>query len=333
MNLGTILSDLYRRFDYTGSPLASSITTRLTAFVNESHRELLTIPGCEKLRDDTTAITAYASIARTGLPPTISRIHGITDRANQVKLREVPLSVIREIDPGQSNTGSYPYRYAIVSNQAVYRQPGGSTPAASGLWVASSAAGDTTQKAYVESVVTGGQPAQPIAAGTALNGVTRVAIGALTTHLEVTKFWVDAVGVGSISLYDAAAAGNELARIPIGLTYSRYEAVEWFPIQTTDTTEYVDYERTIFDLLNATDEPLLPPDFHRLMVIGARMKEYEYLDDATRFLSSQVLYEQGKTQLRDFVMNSGDRIASLRPTRSAWSRLGGNYPADGILRA
>lgn len=331
MNLGTILNDLYRRFDYTGTPLAATITTRLTAFINEAHRELVTIPGCERLRDDVMAVTAYSGIARTGLPPTVNRIHGITDRLNNVKLEQVPLQVLRLTDPAQNFTGGFPLRYAFIGNQAVYRQPGGSTPAASGLWVASSSASDVTQKAFVETVVTGGQPAQPITAGTAINGTTRVQIGSLTTHLEVTKFWTDLVGVGSFSLYDAASAGNELAKIPIGLTFSRYSAVEWCPIQQQDTTEYVDYERAIFDLVNNTDEPFVPVDFHPLVTIGARMKEYEYLDDATRFLGAQALWEQGKTRLKNFVMNNGDRISSLRPTRQRWNRLGGTYPAEGVF--
>ncbi len=140
----------------------------------------------------------------------------------------------------------------------------------------------------------------------------------------MTKFYLDNPCAGAISLYDAAAAGNELAVIPIGQTASRYAAVEWFPIVTADTTEYVDYERQIFDLVNLSDEPLLPPDFHPLVGIGARVREYESIDDS-RLANTRVLYEQGKTALKSFVMNTGDRIASLRPARMGWNRLGAQY--------
>ncbi len=329
MNLTSLLAAWYRSFDYTGSSIPAAVTTRGTYYINEAHRELLALPGVDHVRDDVMAITAYNGIARTGLPPVVARIYAITDRTNNYKLQSVPLRELRITDPGQASTGSYPMRYAVIGNQAVYRQPGGATPAAGGLWVASSSASDITQKAYVESVVTGGLPNFYITGGTAIAGTTRVAIGSLTTHLEVTKFYVDAVGVGKISLYDAAAAGNELAAIPIGLTNSRYQAIEWWPIQQQDTTEYIDYQREIYDLVNGTDEPLLPPDFHPLVGLGARLREYESIDD-TRKVGVAQEYERGKMHLRNYVMNNGDKLLSLRPVPLRWSMLGGTYPPDRI---
>lgn|GEM_PF-3156796 len=328
MNLATILGRLYRRFDYTGNPVPQAVTSRLLDFVNETHRELLSMPGMEKLRDDVMAITAYNGIARTGLPPIIARINAIVDRTNNVKLDQVPLRQLRIMDPAQRFVGGYPVRFAFIGRQAVYRQPGGSTPAASGLWAASTSASDTTQKVFIESIVTGGLPNSPLTAGTVLTGTARVQIGSLTTHLEVTKFYVDNVCTGTISLYDAAAAGNELGVIPIGHMNSRYQAVEWSPIQQQDVTEYVDFQRMITDLADATEEPMLPPDFHELIVIGASKREYQKIDDS-RYTDTAQQYEAGKIALKNFVMNNGDRVSSLRPIRQPWSRLGGTYPADG----
>lgn len=218
--------------------------------------------------------------------------------------------------------GGYPLRYAVVGYQPVSRQPS----AATGLWAVSSAAGDTTQHAFVESLTTGAYPNQTISGGTALNGTTRVQIGTLTSHVEVTKFYLDAPGVGSISLYDAVTAGNELARIPIGLTTARYLGVAWHPVQTADVTLYADVTRAVFDLVNGTDEPMLPPDFHYVVTLGARMKEYEVLDDA-RVAQARADYVKGQNALRSWVLNDGDRIASLRPVPVGWSSLGAMYPA------
>lgn len=324
MNLTGILSDCYRRLNYPSVPVVP-VVTRLTAFVNETYRELVAMPGMDKVRDDVMPITAYANQARTGLPPVVARIYAITDRANQLKLTSVNLSQLRLVDPGQITTGGYPIRYASIGNQAVFRQP-----ATSGIWVASSSASDVTQKAFAETVITGGYPNPTISGGTAINGVTRVQIGTLATHIEVTKFYIDLVCVGSISLFDAAAAGNELARIPVGQTNARHWAIEWFPIQTADTTEYMDYQRQLYDLVNGTDEPVLPIDFHPLVAIGARMKEYEYLDDS-RLGAARELYIEGKSSLREFATDDGDRLSSLRPKSLRWSRLGGNYPADIIV--
>lgn len=321
MNLTAILADCYRHLRYTSTPPAAVIS-RLTAWANETHREILAYPGLDRLRDDVMALTALANKARTGLPPTVARITAMTDRSNNFKLQQLPLRELRIMDPAQAFTGGYPMRYAVVGDQAVQIQPA----AATGLWIVSSAAGDTTQKVWVETVTTGGYPNSVITAGTALNGTVRVAIGLLTTHIEVTKLYLDLPAVGYVSLYDAAAAGNELARIPIGDTYSRYLAVEWWPIQTQDTTEYCDYTRTIVDLVQGTDEPLLPRDFHWLLAVGTRRKEYELLDDS-RLAQADADYRQGIAKLRSWVMNDGDQLASLRPLVQRWNILGGNYPA------
>lgn len=322
MTLTAILADLYRRLRYTPTP-PQAVITRLTAFVNETQRELLAMPGIARLRDDPgMAITALANVAVQGLPPAIARVKKIVDRGNNHELDQVPLSELRMQDPAMAFVGGFPLRYAVVGYQPVSRQPS----AATGLWVASSAAGDTTQKAYVESMTTGAYPNQSITAGTALNGTTRVAIGALTSHIEVTKFYIDAVGVGSISLYDAASSGNELARIPIGLTSARYLGVAWHPIQTADVTLYADITRAVFDLVNGTDEPMIPPDFHYVVSLGARVREYEFIDDS-RIGTARSDYTKGQAALRSWVLNDGDRIASLRPMPVGWSSLGAMYPA------
>lgn len=323
MNLTSLLAELYRRLRYTSAP-PTATTVRLTALINEVHGDLCSLPGVDRLRDDTLVVTALANQSRTGLPPSIARIMGIVDRTNNVKLQQVPLAELRGTDPARAFTGGYPLRYSVVGNQAVQIQP---VVTGSGLWVASTAAGDTTQKAFVESILLGGYPQAIIAAGSALNGATRVAIGARTDHVEVTRFYLDTAGTGFVSLYDAAAAGNELARLPIGQTWSRYQAIEWWPLQTADVTEYADIQRTIYDLVQGTDEPLIPTDFHQLIVQGALMREYVMLDDS-RVGITRLEYEKGCNDLSSWVMNDGDRIASLRPFPQRWSRLGGNYPAE-----
>lgn len=320
MNLGAILSDLYRRFRYTENP-PSQVRLRLTAFVNECHHEIVGLPGMERLRDDVMPVTAFANVARTGLPPTVGRVRAIVDRANNQRLAQVPLSELRSADPAQAFISGFPLRYAVIGYQEVQLQP-----ATTGLWVVSSSSADTTQKAYTEAVLTGGYPEQSVSGGTALNGTTRVQIGTRTDHIEVVKFYLDSAAAGYVSLYDAAASGTELARIPIGQTYSRYLTVEWFPIQTANCIEYVDYTRTIMEMMNPADEPLLPPDFHYVIAVGARVKEYETLSD-DRLNGAKLEYQRGITALRSWVLNNGDRIASLRRTPVQWSSLGSQFPA------
>jgi hypothetical protein len=321
MNLTSLLTTIYSELRYTASPPAA-VVTRLTSFLNSAYRDVLSTPGLERLRDSVMPITAQANIARVGLPPIVGRVLKVVDRTNNHKLWQVPLGELRRDDPAQSFTGGYPLRYAVIGDQAVVRQP-----ATTGLWAASTAAGDTTQHAFVESYLTGGYPQLEISAGTLLTGTARVQIGTRTDHIEVTKFYLDAVGAGFVSLYDAAAAGNELVRLAIGQTYARVLTLEWWPIPTQDTTEYVDYTRIIQDLVKGTDEPIIPADFHDTLIDGVKAREYGYLDDAQREARARVNYDNGIKQILNWVMNDGDRIASFRRQAPRWSSLGPTYPA------
>jgi hypothetical protein len=322
MNLGSLLDDCYRRLRYTTTPPPETIV-RLTAFINDVHQDLLTIPGLQRLRDDTLTITALANQSKTGLPPAVARINGIVDRQNNIKLQQVPLSELRAIDPAQMNVGGYPLRYAVVGQQAVQIQP-----AATGvpLYASSTSATDTTQKVFIESIHLGAYPPFTTS-GVTLTGTTRVFVSQSTDNIEVTRFYLDSRTNGYISLWDAATAGNELARIQPPTLFSRYQAVVWWPIQTVDCLEYADITRTIADLVNPTDEPLIPPDFHSTVIQGVLEREYTRLDDS-RASIARADYQQGMADLQSWVMNDGDRIASLRPIPTKWSRLGGDYPAD-----
>jgi len=296
---------------------------------NETHRDVLSLPGLTKLRDDVVPVTLSAN-ARQGLPPIISRIHAITDRTNNKKLEQVPLAELRLDDPAQANTGGYALRYAVVGQQEVAIQP---TTTGSGLWVASSSSADLGV-VNVEAARLGGFPFYDNTT-TTLVGTTRVTVKSApagtsvqTDYIQVDRFYIGTtVAAGYVSLYDAAAAGTELARIPIGQLFSKYLTIELYPIPTAPTTVYVDFARAIPDLANNTDEPLLPTDFHDLIVLGIRVKEYEYLDD-TRQGVARADYTKRTNDLLAFILDDPDRIASLRPTAMKWSRLGGQFPAE-----
>lgn len=315
MNLSSILADLYRRLDYTSTPPAA-ITTRLTAFVNTTHRQILTTPGMDTLRDDVLTFASVLNQVRYGLPPAISRIEAITDRTTQLKLRQIALSDIRAMDPGLVQTGPSD-AYVNHGYQQVQTQPS----AATGLWAVSSAAGDTTQSVKVESVRTGGYQ---YSGAVTLTGTSRVAVGTFTDHLEVDKFYLSAVGVGTISLFDAVTAGNELARIAIGGTYARYLAIQLYPTPASAITYYVDYVREILDMVNATDEPLLPQDFHYLLIEGALLKEWTKLDDTRRSVA-QTDYTKGLNAMKYFVNCPPDFLPSRRGQMRERSRFGAYF--------
>lgn len=321
MNLTALQAALYDDLRYTASPPAA-IIARILRNINLVQRELLTLPGMERLRDDVIAVTALANTARSGLPPSVARIKAIVDRTNNHKLDQVPLTELRLNDPSGAFIGGFPLRYANTGFRNVQVQPS----AATGLWAVSSSAADTTQTIRVQTLTTGGYQYTD---SKALNGVTRVQIGAIATrtdHIEVTKCYLTAVAAGYVSLFTAAAAGTELIRLEPGQLYSRFLTVEWHPVQTADATLYADVELAIQDLVNGTDEPMLPQDFHDLITRGVRIKEYELTSD-DRLPQTVVEQERRKNALRSWVLDDGDRIASLRPEPIRWSRLGAMFPS------
>ena len=85
MTLTAILADIYRRTGYATSP-ASDVVTRITAFVNEVQRELLSEPGMEYLLNDSVTFGSVADQATYGLTPAVARIKTIREATNRIKL-------------------------------------------------------------------------------------------------------------------------------------------------------------------------------------------------------------------------------------------------------
>jgi hypothetical protein len=318
VNLSDHLADLYRFFHLNPVP-PPAITTRLTGWINDTHREILSAPGAARLRDDVMAFTVPANVVRTGLPPMVVRINAITDRVNNHKLAQVPLSELRLVDPSQAFTGGYPLRYAVTGQQAVQQQPSEPT----GLWVSSDLSSDITQTVQIQTLTDGGYS---FGGSVVLSGKSRIQF-LRTDHINVTKCFLDVVALGNVSLYDASAGGNELTRIERGRLFSRYLAVEWHPIPTLDVVEYIDFTRSIGQLFFDTDESLLPTDFHQVISTGAMTKECLFLNDP-RYGAMMGEYQKGIRDLKSFILNDGDRIVSLRPIVRGWSQLGAQFPAD-----
>lgn len=319
MTLTQMLAELYRRFGYATSP-ASDIATRFTAHLNETLQDVISEPGLGEWITKNTPPVTFASVASRavyGLPAGTQRITAITDRTNDRRLEERSFAWYRSADPDPSaNTGT-PDVWVPMGFQAVAVQPS----AATGLWAVSSSASDTTQTVRVETVRTGGLP---FSGSLAINGTTRVALGSATDHEQVVKFYLSAVAVGTISLYDAAAAGNELGVVAIGQTFARYQAIALWPTPAAAITYYVDGERDLIDMSNGTDEAPLPPRFHRVLVDGAAWRECLKKDDS-RAGDYRARYERGISQLRYFVTCPPDFLPS-RQEEMGRSRFGANFP-------
>lgn len=318
MQFSDILSDVYRRTNKPTTPDSDTIT-RIKAFVNQRHRTLLSVPGIDQFRDSTTTFASVASTARVALPQALTRIKAIFETTNNRRLVEKSLDWLRTVNP-QQDSGT-PIAYIPKGYEAVSKQPSD----ASQIWVKSSSASDTGT-ARIEGIRTGGILGS---SSVTMTGTTAAQLGSFSDWIEITKFYVSTAAVGSITLHEDSGSGTELAQITIGRLRPYYFVILLWPTPASVITYTMDFTREILDMTQDTDEPYLPTDFHDLLSIGARIDEYEKMDDS-RLNTAKAEWGQKYTSLQYFIHNRASErlIPHSTSGRIGISDLGSWYPAD-----
>lgn len=271
MTLNEIEQDIYRRLNKATSP-DTATQTRIRAFVNQRHREILTLPDCQQLRDAETTFATVANQYLYALPQAVARVHRIWDSANEQPLVERPLAWYRSIAPDPTAQTGTPEAFCVQGMSRVAKQP----VDASQLWVKSANASDTSQTLRIEGVITGGYRQT---ASVTMMGTTAVQVGSLGTWTQVENVYLSAAPAGAVTLHENSGTGTTLARIAIGATMPRYWTIYLWPTPSEVLTLTLDYAREITDMSQSTDEPLLPVDFHRLLIYGACLDELLKTDD------------------------------------------------------
>ena len=297
------------------STLDTATSNRLLSYLNQRHRRLLSAPGVQHLRD---TVLTFASVADQPLYalPNVAKINRIWDITNNRVLQGLTLDEYRTIDPRATvDTGVSDF-WVWAGYGATAKQPSD----ASELFVKSSSGSDTTQTARLECTITGNYPRTLSAA---LNGTTAVTFGStVTTILNVSKFYISGTGAGSITLHEDSGSGTELARIGIGQTRQRYYQFYLWRTPADARTYTCDVTRDVTDLAQDTDEPMLPNDFHDLLVLGVVMDEYRHLDD-TRYAAAAGELSRREREFKYWQ----HQTASDGPTvRERPSSLGAWYP-------
>lgn len=326
MNLAAIQADMYRRLKFSTAP-DPSVTTRLTAYVNQTQREILGTKGYAMLKRNVLPFSCVANTPFVVLPASVERIVTIQDRVNMTILDEVNIQDIRWDDPALSSTSTFPYQYAVLDYAAAASQD---PSAAAAIYAKSDSASDgSTLTVYLEGIVTNGYYQK---ASATLNGTTAVQVGSLATWTNITKFYVNLTAGGStsatgnITLNQTSGSGTELARIAPGYSYARYVRIHLYPTPTQINTYYADVELHTEDMSQAGDEPLLPEDFHWLLVSGGLMKEYRYREQLALEQMELGLYRNGMADLRMYlVRRSGVALGDTRRPRR-FSQLGPYFP-------
>jgi hypothetical protein len=292
---------------------------RLLGFLNQRQRRLLSLPGIKHLRDVTVTVASVADQADYVLP-NIAKIQRMYETTNDRTLYEMSQQDYRLIQPDTTITGT-PEAFIWLGRMEVAAQPSN----ASSVFVKSTSASDTTQTCYVEGVITGNYPRT---ASVTLTGATAVDLNtAITTWIRIDKFYLSAVGVGTITLHEDSGAGTELARITIGQTTTDYTGFALWLTPSSVITYNVDVTRAITDLAQSTDVPILPEDFHDVLMLGALADEYQHLSDK-RWSMAVTEYDDRVKEMQYWLAETaiGRPRSLVRPWQRP-SQLGSWYPA------
>jgi hypothetical protein len=299
MNFLTLQQRLARRLNKTSSTLVTDTATRFKETLNERHRELLRRPGMLSLRWGTITVASVASQQGYALPlHGIARVNRIWDESNRIKLQYRDLGWLREIDPNP--VSGRPVYWIPTGMMQVHTQPAN----ASQVFVKSTAGGDTSQTCYVEGYITGGYRRTASVTLTGTSGVSLSA--AITNFIQIDKCYLSAVPVGVVTLHEDSGSGTELSKIGIGDTYASFLSFLLYPTPSGVVTYTLDITRSIADMSNDTDEPLLPEDFHDLLLDGAELQELTKSDDPSRYAMVREQWEQGKRELMAWVQDHPD---------------------------
>jgi hypothetical protein len=321
--LSELLAAVYDEAAYQASP-AAAVTTRITRNLNDGMRMVLSEPGLGRLvdSDDPLPVASVVNQARYVLPEAVASIRTISERTNNRTLQAMSLDAYRRREPNPTTTPGTPAWYVPIGRVAVAVQPSD----ASEMFVKSTSASDTGT-AYVEGIITGGYRRT---ASVAMTGTTAVSLSAaITSFIQIEDFYLSAAAVGTVTLLEDSGLGTELARITIGQKRPRYYAFDLWPTPAAVVTYLVDYRREVLDLVNATDEPPLPVDFHPLLVDYAVMREYGMKDDAARVVIAKQRFDLRLRRLKYQTQWASDELpVAGAPRRTGHSRLGGMYPAD-----
>lgn len=331
MNLSDLLEDARRRCGYaTGALADATVTTRLTAFLNETQQEILSEPGMESLLDDRITFASVATTPEYSLPASIAMIHTIRNPTNRLTLTPRNDDWYRDTYPDPTAVTGIPDAWVELGFSPMASQPS----AAAELFVKSDSASDNATKSIVmEGFIAGGIPRT---ATVALNGITAVSVSVtITTWVHITKFYLilsstgaAQTATGNITINQGSGGGTELARIAVAQSYSRYKRIALAICPSSAITYTVDFARDITDMTTLADQPVIPPRFHRLLAVGARMREYEKQDE-DRYAKAQAEYMFAIKKLKYFVTSqaAGDLNLRGRVGRERPSQLGGWFPA------
>lgn len=352
MNLAEIRAHTFARCGWDAQNPGQTVINRIDGFINETYRSIMAKKGLETLRRHVVNWSSNPNRSMTTMPTCVTRIYNLWDIEHGTVLRDLSVQDVRRADPkwgpfNQLGETGNPMGYAVYNlNTAAFVQPWEIAPQ-TGLYMqcASSSALDTSSTLVnVQGVNTAGHP---VTASAALNGTTAtIPFVSSWTWAIVTKFFLSSATdpqlLVPVAQGEIALAGNYpgpgtpvtpqtyLSLIPAGRKAAHYSAINLYPTPSVAVALSADCDIVSEDLVVAGDQPILPFDFHPLLVIGAAIKEYARREKSQQLVLLQREYND---LLADLMVYANRQVSELRQAPAGlgrgWGRsqLGSMYPA------
>ena len=320
MVLSQLLTAAFSDLGYPATP-PQDVIDRITRYINEGYRNVLRTPGLQPLRFATLTVNSTAGYKFLPLGPSVEQIQRIVDSTQNIALQEMTRDEFRKVDPEELSSGT-PFRWVDAGYHPVVRQP-----QASGLWLQSTSALDTQAAGGAGIDMAGNY----VPFGVTMNGTT--AVRAVPVALQaITAVNLISGANGIVNLLDGLATPgpNTLGTIYAGLTTVLYRSARLWPTPSQSTPYTVDTIVPLLMLAGQGDTPMIPSDFHHVLIEYARLREYERRDDS-RAAQAVALYADSIKRLKDRVWNDPDYRPSMRPigVNGTPSNLGPYFPATG----
>lgn len=265
MQFSEILTSVYDRTGNSATVIDTAVARRIKAYVNRWNRKILSAPLMEPLRRVTVPLASVAAQPTYGI--VLKSIDYLSEWTTQRKLDKQTLGWYRTNYPDPSRFSGTPLFWIPLGEDRAHTRPS----AACQLFIVSTSASDITQVVKIEAVRSTGYR---VSLSATLTGTTPVTMGsAYTDIVDIVNVRMSVVGLGDVTVTQGSG-GTELAKIPIGQTYPRYQRIALAPTPSQVITYQVDGIADIVDLTNDYDEPFFDADFHDLLVDGAVYDEW-----------------------------------------------------------
>ncbi len=301
-------------------PLNTETALGFRNSLNEVHRKLLRKPGREQLRYGVVPFASVADQKLYALPAQgVARINRITEATNDRRLDYKTPDWLDTVAPDPT-TGT-PWAWVPQGLTEVHTQPSD----ASAVYVVSTSGSDAGV-AYVEGITEDGYYQRK---SVTMTGVTSVNLSLeVNDWIQITKFFLSSAAVGTVTLHEDSGVGTELSRIAAGDVRAQFHLFQLYLTPSSAITYTAVVLRSVPDMRQDTDEPLLPEDFHDLLIDMAEQKELRKADDPNRWGMLAKDIRDGESELNTFLTAHPDWRPTFGGPVAQLASLGAWFPAD-----